>query len=149
ALSYLHEHAILHRDLKPENILMDKEGTPKVTDFGLAVLDTDAGALSRLEQAMGTLGYVAPEQQYRLGVDERTDQYSMAALLYELLTGHQPLGIVKPPSQHNPALTDEIDAVLLRGLEEDPEDRYPSVRTFGEALDRSLWPRRARGRRRL
>ena len=100
----LHAHGIVHRDLKPENILMHHGCTPMLTDFGLAVLDTDVGGLTRADGLMGTLGYVAPEQQYGLGVDERADQYSMAAVIYELLTGHRPLGILKPPSQFNPGL---------------------------------------------
>jgi formylglycine-generating enzyme required for sulfatase activity len=83
---------------------------------------------------MGTLGYVAPEQQYGLPVDERADEYSMAAVFYELLTGHRPLGFVKPPSQHNPELGPGVDAVLLRALEEDPDDRYPTVEALGVAL---------------
>jgi formylglycine-generating enzyme required for sulfatase activity len=138
ALACLHAHGILHRDLKPENILMHHEVTPMLSDFGLAVLDSDAGVLTQADQALGTLGYVAPEQQYRLGVDERTDQYSMAALLYELLTGHRPLGILKPPSRLNPALGPDVDAVLLRALQEDPDDRYPTVQEFGETLERAL-----------
>src|SRR5262249_18456537 len=67
ALACLHAHGILHRDLKPENILMPDEVTPKLTDFGLAVLDSDVVPLPRAGSAMGTIGYVAPEQHYRLG----------------------------------------------------------------------------------
>lgn len=138
ALACLHGHGILHRDLKPENILMDRGSTPKVTDFGLAVLDSDVGALPGTDPAMGTLGYASPEQQFRLGVDERSDQYSMAAMMYELLTGHRPLGIVKPPSRLNHELGPGVDAALLRALQDDPDDRYANVREFGEAFDRAL-----------
>lgn len=141
ALACLHAHGILHRDLKPENILMPDEVTPKLTDFGLAVLDSDIGTLTRADCAMGTIGYVAPEQQYRLGVDEQADQYSMAAVMYELLTGHRALGLLKLPSDFNPGLGPGVDAVLLRALQEDPDDRYPNVQEFGEALDRALGPR--------
>jgi eukaryotic-like serine/threonine-protein kinase len=138
ALACLHGHGILHRDLKPENILMATESTPKVSDFGLAVLGSDIGTLTRTDQALGTIGYVAPEQQYRLKVDERSDQYSMAALMYEMLTGRRPLGILKPPSDLNPELGSGVDAVLLRALREDPDERYSSVLEFGEAMEKSL-----------
>ena len=116
ALTCLHAHGIVHRDLKPENILMHHGCTPMLTDFGLAVLDTDVGGQTQTDGLMGTPGYVAPEQQYGLGVDERADQYSMAAVIYELLTGHRPLGILKPPSQLGPGLGPGVDTVLLRAL---------------------------------
>ena len=73
----------------------------KVGDFGLAVMQDKAGLLTRSLRGLGTLGYVSPEQQYGLKVDERTDQYSLAALGYELLTGRRPLGRFLPPSRHN------------------------------------------------
>ena len=146
ALTCLHAHGIVHRDLKPENILMHHGCTPMLTDFGLAVLDTDAGRLTRTDGLMGTPGYVAPEQQYGLGVDERADQYSMAAVIYELLTGHRPLGILKPPSQLGPGLGPGVDTVLLRALR-----RIPMIATRPSRS--SLWrwtglfpPRRPRSR---
>jgi formylglycine-generating enzyme required for sulfatase activity len=153
ALAFLHAHGILHCDLKPENILISPDGIPKVTDFGLAVLDSDAGSRPEVAPAprpmpMGTIGYVAPEQQYRLGVDERSDQYSMAALVYELLTGQRPLGILKPPSQLNPRLNPRIDAALLRALQEDPDDRFPTIGEFGAALEQALDAGAPRPRRR-
>jgi formylglycine-generating enzyme required for sulfatase activity len=140
ALACLHAHGIVHRDLKPENILMRHGCTPMLTDFGLAVPDNhpDTATRTRTDLVMGTLGYVAPEQQYGLPVDERADEYSMAAVLYELLTGHRPLGFVKPPSQLNPELGPGVDAVLLRALEEDPDDRFPTVEEFGAALHGAL-----------
>jgi formylglycine-generating enzyme required for sulfatase activity len=155
ALGCLHAHGIVHRDLKPENILLRHGRTPMLTDFGLAALQADTHTLARTDRVMGTLGYVAPEQQYGLAVDERADEYSMAAVIYELLTGQRPLGLVKPPSQLNPGLGPAVDAVLLRALEEDPDDRYPTVQEFGVALDRvlatplALPPQRIPPRRRL
>ena len=136
ALGYLHRNGILHRDLKPENILMHDADNPKVSDFGLAVLRTVGGSLTQTQEGIGTLGYVAPEQRYRLRVDERADQYSLAALSYELLTGECPLGIIRPPSSLNPRLRASVDLVLLRGLQEDPDDRYPSTQAFIEDLPR-------------
>ncbi len=146
ALTYLHTKGILHRDLKPENILMPTDSQVKVGDLGIAVLRDEAGVLTGSLRGMGTIGYVSPEQQYGLEVDERTDQYSLAALSYELLTGRRPLGLFPPPSRLNPRLSCGLDAVILRGLSEEPKDRFPSVRDFMEALDRALFspPRRAR-----
>jgi serine/threonine protein kinase len=138
ALEFLHARGILHRDLKPENILMPTPSLCKVGDFGLAVRQDSAGELTRSVRGLGTAGYVSPEQQYGLKVDERSDQFSLAALAYELLTGKRPLGRFAPPSRVNRSLPARIDRVILRGLADEPEDRYPSVRAFLNDLDRTL-----------
>jgi eukaryotic-like serine/threonine-protein kinase len=146
ALTYLHSKGILHRDLKPENILMPTDSLVKVGDFGIAVMQDKAGLLTQSVRGLGTVGYVSPEQQYGLKVDERTDQYSLAALCYELLTGRRPLGLFPPPSQSNPQLSRELDTVILRGLAEEPKNRFKSVREFVSAFDQGSLaaPRRAR-----
>ena len=133
ALDYLHSRGILHRDLKPENILMQGD-VPKVADFGIAVERAGSGELTRSGQGLGTLGYVAPELQFRLPVDERADQYSLAAMAYEMLTGQRPLGLFKPPSRHNPEASEAVDRVVLRALEEDSKDRFGTVLGFLGAL---------------
>ena len=138
ALEFLHGRGIIHRDLKPENVLLPTELLSKVGDFGLAVVQDSAGTLTRSGRGLGTVGYVSPEQQYGLKVDERADQYSLAALGYELLTGRRPLGRFLPPSRLNPALSPDLDAVILRGLAEEPRARYPSVREFVTAVERHL-----------
>jgi serine/threonine protein kinase len=148
ALTYLHAKGILHRDLKPENILMPSDSQIKVGDLGIAVLQDEAGVLTRSDRGLGTIGYVSPEQHYALKVDERTDQYSLAALSYELLTGRRPLGVFPPLSRSNPRLSHELDAAILRGLSEEPKDRFPSVREFVAALDRGLRSSPSRARRR-
>ena len=111
ALTHLHSQGILHRDLKPENVLMPTDSLVKVGDLGIAVLQEEAGVLTKIRSRYGDVGYVSPEQQYALKVDERTDQYSLAALSYELLTGRRPLGVVPAPSRSNPRLSRELDAV--------------------------------------
>src|SRR5262249_17074572 len=107
ALDCLHRQGILHRDLKPENVLMLDPDTPKIADFGIAVSDTSVGALTRADVSMGTVGYVAPEQLYRLDVNVLADQYSLGAIAYELLTGYRALGSIQPPSRLNRALGQE------------------------------------------
>jgi serine/threonine protein kinase len=138
ALSHLHAKGILHRDLKPENILMPTDSLAKVGDFGIAVMRDKAGVLTESFLGLGTVGYVSPEQQYGLKVDERTDQYSLAALCYELLTGRRPLGSFPPPSELNRSLPTKLDGVILRGLAEDPRNRFGSVKEFLEAFDQAL-----------
>jgi formylglycine-generating enzyme required for sulfatase activity/tRNA A-37 threonylcarbamoyl transferase component Bud32 len=135
ALSALHQQGIVHRDLKPENILLAGPDYPKVGDFGIAVLRWETGCLTRHGEGFGTIGYVAPEQQYGLHVDERADQYSLAALAYEALTGGSPpLGVIRNPSECNPALNPAIDRVLMRALREHPEERFGSITEFAAAL---------------
>jgi serine/threonine protein kinase len=138
ALTHLHGKGILHRDLKPENILMPTESLVKVGDFGIAVMRDKAGLLTESLRGLGTLGYVSPEQQYGLKIDERTDVYSLAALAYELLTGRRPLGAFSPPSRANPGLSQTLDGVILRGLAEEPKNRYSSVREFMDAFEQAL-----------
>ena len=138
AVEYLHSQGIVHRDMKPENILMHREETPKVTDFGIATLDFAVGSLTRTGRALGTPGYVAPEQQYGLKVDARADQFSMAALCYEMATGRKPLGAFPRPEKLNPKLGRGAGDVILKGLSDDPTDRFATIGAFGEALDRAL-----------
>jgi eukaryotic-like serine/threonine-protein kinase len=138
AVEYLHSQGIVHRDLKPENILVHREETPKVTDFGIAVLDFAMGSLTRTGRSLGTPGYVAPEQQYGLKVDARADQFSLAALCYELATGRKPLGAFPTPDKINPKLGPKAGQVILKALSDDPTDRFETIGEFGEALDRGL-----------
>lgn len=146
ALQCLHRHGILHRDLKPENVLLHDDGHPKVADFGIAVLRTGGGEATGTRVGLGTPGYVAPEQQFGLKVDERADQYSLAALAYEMLTGQVPLGVIRPPSRLNPRLTASIDEVWMRALQEDPDDRYPTMHEFCKALDQAAQDGRVKGK---
>jgi predicted Ser/Thr protein kinase len=145
ALALLQRKGILHRDLKPENILMPTESLVKVADFGLAVAQDQRGLLTATNCGLGTVGYASPEQQNALEVDERSDQYSLAALAYELLTGKRVLGSFKPPSELNPRLGRQVDAVLTKALSQDPANRYAKLpdflRDLDAALARSMRPR--------
>ena len=127
ALQYAHDKGVVHRDIKPENILVDAQGRVKIADFGLAKLvglGAEAGLLTRSDQAMGTLHYMAPEQIRRpLSVDHRADIYSLGVVFYELLTGEVPVGAFPPPSA-TVAVDVRLDEVVLRSLAREPEQRY-------------------------
>jgi tetratricopeptide (TPR) repeat protein len=138
ALMYLAERGIVHRDLKPENVLVDADGHVKVSDFGLSTPVAEVGLVTASAQWLGTVDYMAPEQRARLPLDARADQFSLAVIAYEMLTGRRPLGNFKHPSQLNPRLGPAVDRVLGRALQEDADDRYPSVRAFDEALGQAL-----------
>jgi serine/threonine protein kinase len=138
ALAYLHLQGIVHRDLKPENILLQDGQHPRVADFGIAILRGEPGSATETGSSVGTLGYVAPEQRYRLKVDGRADQYSLAAICYEMLTGHLPLGVFQRPSELNQRIGLEVDSVIMQALREDAKDRFATMREFLAMLDLAL-----------
>ena len=138
ALQYAHDAGIVHRDIKPENILLDRRGRVKVADFGLAKLvgaddpdsastETEQPFMTAVGHVMGTPHYMAPEQVNQPGeVDHRADIYSLGIVLYQMLTGELPGIPLTPPSQKT-SLDVQLDALVLRALEEDPERRYQQV----------------------
>jgi tRNA A-37 threonylcarbamoyl transferase component Bud32 len=142
ALQYAHDAGVVHRDIKPENILLDRKGRLKITDFGLAKLlgRSEGGTgLTLSHQVMGTPHYMAPEQiEHPTAVDHRADIFSLGVVFYELLTGELPLGRFAPPSG-KVRVDVQLDEVVLRALEKEPELRYQSagavrtdVRAIGE-----------------
>ena len=134
ALSELETKGIIHRDLKPENILLEESGRAKVTDFGISVTVNEVGDITNTAQILGTLDYMAPEQRTRLEVDTRADQYSLAVIVYELLTGKRPLGSFKPVSQLNKNVHPALDRVLTQALQEDPDERFPTTEDACQAI---------------
>lgn len=148
-VAYAHSNGVLHLDLKPGNVLVTREGRVKVADFGVSAL-TDASG--RAEGTAGTIGYMPPEQIRAQELDERTDCWALAALVYELLANANPFDAdtaegslfkievaeVPAPSEFEPSLPEEIDDVLLAALSPDPAERYPGVTDLGRALLRYL-----------
>jgi serine/threonine protein kinase len=140
ALQYAHEEGVVHRDVKPENVLLDRKGRVKVADFGLAKLLGGAArgpTLTGTGQVMGTWHYMAPEQIERpQAVDHRADIYALGVVFYELLTGELPLGRFPPPSA-KAAVDAQLDGIVLRAMEKEPERRYQQageVKTDVEAV---------------
>jgi serine/threonine protein kinase len=150
ALQYLHEHGIIHRDLKPQNVMICCDGTLRVLDFGIASRVT-APRITQVDSlsSMGTPDYIAPERVQGRRGDARTDIYNLGALLYELLTGSTPFPHHNawvatnarlhqdplPPRDLNPHLSPEAEELVLRALQRDPANRYPSVADMKAALD--------------
>jgi eukaryotic-like serine/threonine-protein kinase len=153
ALSYSHRAGIIHRDIKPANVMLTQNGTVKVMDFGIAraVADTSA-TMPQTAAVIGTAQYLSPEQARGETVDARSDIYSAGCLLYELLVGRPPFvgespvsvayqhvrEMPVPPSQLDPVITPDIDAVTLKSLAKDPADRYQSAREMKADITRVL-----------
>jgi serine/threonine protein kinase/tetratricopeptide (TPR) repeat protein len=160
AVHHAHQKGVVHRDLKPGNVLVDDTGQPKVLDFGIARVtgaDLDVTTLqTRTGELMGTLPYMSPEQ---LGgdpsaVDVRSDVYSLGVVAYELLTGRLPIPVdglaapaaivavseqePRPVSEENRQLRGDVDTIVRKALEKDPERRYGSMDELAADLRRFL-----------
>ena len=150
ALAAAHEQKLIHRDVKPSNILLDESGQPKITDFGLALLDDGNSELTREGSLAGTPAYISPEQIIDPHhVDGRSDTYSLAVVLYQMLTGELPFkGVVRMtllgvlhkdpplPRQFNDEIPRDVETIVLKAMSKDPAKRYESISDFADDLER-------------
>jgi serine/threonine-protein kinase len=149
ALDHAHRQNVVHRDIKPANMLMEVTGRIKLTDFGVArIQEPDETNLTQVGGAVGTPKYMSPEQAKGLRGDSRSDVFSSAVVLYELLTGTVPFTgdnqfivihqIVShepaPPSSLNPEVPIAMDEVIARAMAKNPDERYATAREFALAL---------------
>jgi tRNA A-37 threonylcarbamoyl transferase component Bud32 len=157
ALDYAHANRVIHRDVKPANILITQDARVKITDFGIARLDSSN--LTQEGQLLGTPNYMAPEQIQGKEVDHRADLFSLGVVLYEMLTRHKPfqgenLTVVShrivydqftPPREYARDLPPGLERVLSRALEKDPGRRYQQAKEMVEDLRRVVEANAPRG----
>src|SRR5580693_6132017 len=138
ALAFAHRHGVVHRDVKPGNVLITDEGIVKVTDFGIARAVNTEESLTQTGAVMGTATYFSPEQAEGMGVDARTDIYSLGVVLFEMLTGRPPfLGdtpvsvaskhvrdIAPAPREILETMPVELEAVTMKAMAKVPDQRY-------------------------
>jgi outer membrane protein assembly factor BamB len=153
ALDFAHARGVIHRDLKPANVIIGPDDHATIVDFGLAQL-TSAPALTVSGSLFGTPRYVSPEQVRGEDLDGRADQYSLAVMVYEALTGRLPFAgdttpallhhhLYTPPvpaTEHNPELPGRVEAALNRALSKNPADRFATLAEFGAALRGEVVP---------
>src|SRR4051812_16066098 len=153
ALDYSHRAGIIHRDIKPGNVMLTGEGAVKVMDFGIArAVAATTSTVTATAAVMGTAQYLSPEQARGEAVDARSDIYSAGVLFYELLTGRppfqgdSPVAIAyqhvredpPPPSTYEPDLPPDLDAIVLKALAKNPDNRYQTAHEMREDLERAL-----------
>jgi serine/threonine-protein kinase len=141
ALNFSHQHGIIHRDVKPANIMISRTGAVKVMDFGIARALADSHSVTQTAAVIGTAQYLSPEQARGDSVDARSDVYSLGCVLYEILTGEPPFvgdspvavayqhvrEAPVPPSGRHEGLSPELDAVVLKALAKNPDNRYQTA----------------------
>ena len=139
ALEHAHSRGIIHRDIKPHNIMVLKNGSVKVTDFGIARVVSSQSTLTR--EALGSVHYISPEQARGSHIDGRSDLYSAGVVLYEMLTGRLPFegetpvsvaiqhinSIPIPPRDLNPDIPSALEAITLKAMSPKAENRYASA----------------------
>ena len=149
ALSAAHDQGVVHRDIKPQNALVTRSGDIKVTDFGIARAAASP-SVTATSVVLGTAAYMSPEQAQGKVVGPQSDLYSLGVVLYEMLTGSLPFEAENPvavsmqhvnepapsPRAANPEVPEALDAITMRLLAKDPEDRYPSAAALVNDLDR-------------
>jgi eukaryotic-like serine/threonine-protein kinase len=150
ALDYIHNLGVVHRDLKPENIMVGEGDGIKLIDFGISASEGMRRlTFSKLSNAMGTPDYISPEQIKRRRTDGRSDVYALGVILHEMLTGETPFNgpnpfavmndrLVNDPQcarEINPEISAQMQEILYRAMERDPENRFAGAREFAAALE--------------
>jgi serine/threonine-protein kinase len=148
-LGYAHAQGVIHRDIKPSNVLVTEEGRIKLTDFGIARLDTSK--LTHVGEVMGSPGYMSLEQFLGTEVDARSDLYSVGIIAYELLTGQRPFmgsdaEVMRQvlneqpanPSLLNPKISAQLDQALQKALSKKRDDRFQSAKEFSETFIKGI-----------
>ena len=149
ALDYIHNQGVVHRDLKPENIMVGEGDSTKLIDLGIAAGEGMRRlTFSKFSNAMGTPDYISPEQIKRKRGDGRSDVYALGVILFEMITGQTPFNgpnpfavmndrlVNDPPSAReiNPEISVQMQEILYRAMERDPENRFASAKEFAAAL---------------
>jgi len=156
ALDYAHRQGVVHRDIKPSNIMIDPEGSAYLTDFGIArmVEASQTQGLTGTGMAIGTPGYMAPEQGLGTPIDSRADIYSLGVMLYEMLSGQMPYSAPTPMAvimRHisdplpvitnvNPNVPPGVNEIIQKAMAKKPEDRYSTASEFGRAFANAVGP---------
>ncbi|MCI5976738.1 MAG: PASTA domain-containing protein [Clostridiales bacterium] len=139
ALEHAHSRGIVHRDIKPHNVMVLKNGSVKVTDFGIARIMSKGNTLTK--EALGSVHYISPEQAKGSRVDNRSDLYSLGVVMYEMMTGRPPYDGESPvavaiqhinggapmPSTLNPNIPGGLEQIIMKAMAHDPNDRYESA----------------------
>ena len=147
-LSHAHEKGVVHRDIKPQNMMLLRDGTVKVTDFGIAKMPTSE-PLTMTDKAIGTVNYISPEQASGGKVDEKSDLYSVGVMLYEMLAGTLPFKADSPvavammqvseepvaPREINPQIPVGLEQIVLKAMNKDPEARFSCAAAMEKALE--------------
>lgn len=154
-LHFAHEHGVIHRDIKPDNLILLKNGTMKITDFGIARLEKSEMVKTKDQTFMGTIYYCSPEQLKEFkNIDRRSDIFSMGVVFYELLAGRLPFheGSIaetidkiiheepEPLQRIVPQIPDSVERVVLKCLAKNPDDRFQTAKELKEALRGSARP---------
>jgi serine/threonine protein kinase len=148
ALYYAHSRGVVHRDIKPNNIMLTNDNDVRIIDFGIAIVsDSD---VSRIEGIAGSPSYMSPEQIQSADITAQSDIYSLGAVMYELLTGFRPfrannlskllhqIVFATPPPLHSlrEEISEDLEEVVARSLQKEPEKRFPNASEFAAALTR-------------
>ena len=148
-LNYAHVQGVVHRDIKPSNILVNDDGRIKISDFGIARLDSSK--LTHVGEVMGSPGYMSPEQFLGTEIDARSDIYSVGIIAYELLASKRPFigndtDVMRQvlnenpanPSEHNPKISAQLDWAVQKALAKKRDDRFQNAKDFSDAFTKGI-----------